>query len=296
VNEPSPVDLVDWLSTLAIIVTIAAALIGGVGAACTSLKIRSNQRASQKETIDAARYKKRATRFEVAANVCQYVAIATAIGGGIIGSTRLLHERVLRAEAKAEKARLADELTATRRAAASASALAEEERRARFQRELSRDDVARILKELNFPMPTQGTRIELIVSDRDGEAFRFAIALDEMLMFDARWVVSSSSCGLLAGDVHSLVMEMKPELFELAKPRPDSGPYQMPPEFNNAVAAWALVRAVRQVRPDLTISDPRPWSQLSFEGASYSCLRSVASRPDGGKQPEAMSRLIIGSR
>jgi hypothetical protein len=119
VNDLSSVDLVDWLSTLAIRVTIAAALIGAVGAVCTSFKIKWNHRVSQKDTLDAAQYRKWAARVEIAANLCQYVAIVTAIAGGFVAFAKLGHDRDLRVQAKEEKARLEDGLTETARAAAS---------------------------------------------------------------------------------------------------------------------------------------------------------------------------------
>ena len=158
------------------------------------------------------------------------------------------------------------------------------------------------MEELNFlpntsvPIPTQGTRVELISSGTDIEASRFASAIDTMLIFDARWVVYAS-CGILLGHTHGVEVEMKPELFELMKPpKQDSGPHQLPPEYSNGGAAFRLVRAIRKVRPDLTIWDPQPWSNSLFIGASSTCLPSSNADRDGGRQPEPMIRLIIGSR
>jgi hypothetical protein len=215
VNEPSSADLVDSLSTLAIEVTLVAAFLGCLGAICTSFKIKWNQRASHKGALDAAPSRKLAARFEIAANVCQYAAIAAAIAGGLIAFARLGHDRSLRAQAKEDKAHLEEGLDATARAASSASALAEEDRRARLQRKLSESDVEKMAETLDdFPFSTRDTRIEVISSDRDAEAYWFARSVKGMLVRHAGWKVVAS-CGALS-NVANMVVEIEPKLYKLA--------------------------------------------------------------------------------
>jgi hypothetical protein len=192
-------------------------------------------------------------------------------------------------------ARLRSDLAQATRAAASASAMAVEVRGEIRQRSLSREDIASIVKDMNSPMPTEGTSIELVVSDRDPEALRFAMTLGRMLTDDASWNVFSS-CGHLVGEPHNLIMEIRPELIDMWKSDPGAGPRTLPREANIAAAAWALAWAMRRVRPDLPISE-RPWATPLFDGKPYPLGGLLALQAsDAGKQPEPKIRLIVGSK
>ena len=269
-NEPSPADLIDSLSTLAIRITFVATAFSGLGAICTSLKIQS-QRSAQNDPGNAVRHKARAARFEWAANGLQYAVIVVAIVGWGVASAKLAHDRESRAQAKADKARLEDGIN--------------QERSARLQRSLTQDDIAQFVNELNSPLDTQGSRVEIVVSDSDLEARAFADQLSWVLRDDAHWIVSEE-CGLTQIP-HGVAVVMRPEAQDAGVIRPSS-------ESAAAYAARALVGAVRHVRPDLTFTDPGTWFPLSAERELHACASSI--QPDAGPSGGAWIRLIIGSR
>jgi hypothetical protein len=251
-------ELVDWLSTWLIRVAFFAAAVGFAGAMFTRCKI-TNQRA----TPNTPRHKCCAAWFESASNICQFGTVVIAIAGGLLASNKLSHDRALRAQAREEKARLANELA--------------EEQRARLQRDISPTDSAQMLSVLNeFP----GTSIDLMIAFTDLETLRFAGRVAQLFR-SSNWVVTVS-CGRFV-HVNGMIIEFKPQYIA---------------SNHVELAAWEIVGKFREVRPDLAISEPRPWSDIAFKPTDPSpdCLASPTVPWDGGKLPDSMIRLIIGSK